>query len=142
VQDDRQSSDETEARQRSASNGGATDGEQVVTTALDTTATATDSDESSGRLDSVTARAGDVGRRLKPVAAAAAIQTAHAAETAASYGVHLSALGLQRVDDFLKERRERRRATSGESAANEATPSPLDPSVIAHSVDDHATTSA
>jgi hypothetical protein len=131
VQDDRQSSNETEARQRSASNGGVTDGERVESSAMDAADAGTESDEQAGRPDTVTTRAGDVGRRLKPVAAAA--------ETVASYGVHLSALGLQRVDDFLKERRERRQEAAGKGAANEATPTSLDPSMIPGSVDETRT---
>jgi hypothetical protein len=92
---------------------------QEPTNDVDTTAEGTDS-----KLSSVTGKVGDVTQRLKPAASAAetvVAKTATAAETVAFHTVHQSARGINRVDAYLSDRRERRQNAAEPDALPETS---------------------
>lgn len=85
-----------------------------------------------GILDTAGARLSDASRRVKPLASTAesiVVQAAHTAEVVVAYAVHLSARGLNRVDAYLADRRERNENAPSEPVplAGEATKS--DPAI-------------
>jgi hypothetical protein len=95
-------------------------------------------DEADDKLSTVSARVGDVTRRLKPVAESVAVQTVHAAEAIAGHAVHLSAAGLNRVDAYLIERRDRRQNSAADNALPETVATGSDLPVDASLLDEGA----
>jgi len=79
--------------------------------------------EADDKETSLSERVSDVAKTLKPAAETAAQK----AESIAAQAVHLGAKGLNKIDAYFGDRKERAATGNGETAADDGVPSAADP---------------